>query len=601
MAKPMPMMMIPCRSVRISVALAALLLLSACATAKPSPPVSGLDTPNQDASLYGLVLAGQAAAVAGRNQEAADYLAQALEIDPENTQVAERAFAMALMSGNVHRAAQLASDKIKPDSAVHPLSVVTRAVDALASDPASPGGKTALQLLSSNTVSGPYQNAALLMLPLSAAAAGDWNTALALPASEGNAAVALFAQANQALLYERAGRKADAAKLYQALIAADQGGNYLTLAYGAFLERQGQRQEAKAIYDAALLGDPQNQLAKDALSRLQARKPGPPLATIRQTAASLMMASAMAASNQRQSQASLVFVQLALRLDPKRDEAILMAGELLGANRDHDSARSMFAKVSEKSPQYVQARSRMAWSLNQSGETNAAIALARETVAKNPSNIIALSTLADILRVNSLFEESIIVVNQLIANKPEPSWGDYFSRGVSLDRVGRWTEAEKDLKKAFEMNPNEPDVLNYLGYSWIERGENLEQAVELVKRAVAAKPDSGAITDSLGWGYYKLGNFQLAVELLERAAQLDASDPDLNNHLGDAYWQVGRKIEAQFQWNRVLTLSPSDKLKGEVEAKLLSGLPALKPVPLAPQSPAKSDKPMLLPKGGTTT
>ena len=597
----MPMMMIPCRSVRISVALAALLLLSACATAKPSPPVSGLDTPNQDASLYGLVLAGQAAAVAGRNQEAADYLAQALEIDPENTQVAERAFAMALMSGNVHRAAQLASDKIKPDSAVHPLSVVTRAVDALASDPASPGGKTALQLLSSNTVSGPYQNAALLMLPLSAAAAGDWNTALALPASEGNAAVALFAQANQALLYERAGRKADAAKLYQALIAADQGGNYLTLAYGAFLERQGQRQEAKAIYDAALLGDPQNQLAKDALSRLQARKPGPPLATIRQTAASLMMASAMAASNQRQSQASLVFVQLALRLDPKRDEAILMAGELLGANRDHDSARSMFAKVSEKSPQYVQARSRMAWSLNQSGDTNAAIALARETVAKNPSNIIALSTLADILRVNSLFEDSIIVVNQLIANKPEPSWGDYFSRGVSLDRVGRWTEAEKDLKKAFEMNPNEPDVLNYLGYSWIERGENLEQAVELVKRAVAARPDSGAITDSLGWGYYKLGNFQLAVELLERAAQLDASDPDLNNHLGDAYWQVGRKIEAQFQWNRVLTLSPSDKLKAEVEAKLVSGLPALKPMPLAPQSPAKSDKPMLLPKGGTTT
>ena len=597
----MPMMMIPCRSVRISVALAALLLLSACATAKPSPPVSGLDTPNQDASLYGLVLAGQAAAVAGRNQEAADYLAQALEIDPENTQVAERAFAMALMSGNVHRAAQLASDKIKPDSAVHPLSVVTRAVDALASDPASPGGKTALQLLSSNTVSGPYQNAALLMLPLSAAAAGDWNTALALPASEGNAAVALFAQANQALLYERAGRKADAAKLYQALIAADQGGNFLTLAYGAFLERQGQRQEAKAIYDAALLGDPQNQLAKDALSRLQARKPGPPLATIRQTAASLMMASAMAASNQRQSQASLVFVQLALRLDPKRDEAILMAGELLGANRDHDSARIMFARVSEKSPQYVQARSRMAWSLNQSGDTNAAIALARETVAKNPSNIIALSTLADILRVNSLFEESIIVVNQLIANKPEPSWGDYFSRGVSLDRVGRWTEAEKDLKKAFEMNPNEPDVLNYLGYSWIERGENLEQAVELVKRAVAARPDSGAITDSLGWGYYKLGNFQLAVELLERAAQLDASDPDLNNHLGDAYWQVGRKIEAQFQWNRVLTLSPSDKLKAEVEAKLVSGLPALKPMPLAPQSPAKSDKPMLLPKGGTTT
>ena len=151
------------------------------------------------------------------------------------------------------------------------------------------------------------------------------------------------------------------------------------------------------------------------------------------------------------------------------------------------------------------------------------------------------------------------------------------------------------------MNPNEPDVQNYLGYSWIERGENLNQAMELVKRAVEARPESGAITDSLGWGYYKLGNFKLAVELLERAAQLEASDPDLNNHLGDAYWRTGRKIEAQFQWNRVLSLSPSDKLKAEVEAKLVSGLPPLEAAPLAPEAPPEPAKPPVLPKGGITT
>ncbi len=595
------MMMISYRSLRLSVALSAVLLLGACATAKPLPPITGLDAPSQEASLYGLLLAGQAAAIAGQNQDAADFYAQAQALDPDNSQLGERAFGMALMSGNVPQAAQLASAIIKTDSPVRGLAIVTQAVNALASDPASTGAKAAASLLASNEVTGPYRNSALLLLPLAAAAAGDWDAGLALPASEGNAAVALFAQANQALLYERAGRKADAAKLYQALIAADQGGNYLTLAYGAFLERQGQRQEAKDIYQASLLGDPQNQIAKAALSRVEARKPAPPLASIRQTAASIMLASAMASSNQKQQQASLIFAQLALRLDPKRDETILMAGELLGMNKDLDGARSMFAKISVKSPQYVQARARMVWSLNQAGDTQGAIAMARDTVAKRPDDIFALTTLADILRVNSMFEESIVVVNQVMAKKAEPSWADYFSRGMSLDRAGRWPEAEQDLKKALEMNPNEPDVQNYLGYSWIERGENLNQAIELVKRAVEARPESGAITDSLGWGYYKLGNFKLAVELLERAAQLDASDPDLNNHLGDAYWRSGRKIEAQFQWNRVLTLSPTDKMKAEVEAKLVSGLPPMDPAPVAPKAPAEPAKPPVLPKGGITT
>ncbi len=595
------MMMIPYRSLRVSVALSAVLLLGACAAVKPLPPIAGLDGPSQDGALYGLVLAGQAAAIAGQNQDAADYFAQAKALDPENSQLGERAFGMALMSGNVPQAAQLASAMPKTDSPVRGLAILTQAVNALASDPASTGAKTAASLLASNEVTGPYRNSSLLLLPLAAAAAGDWDAGLALPASEGNTAVALFAQANQALLYERAGRKADAAKLYQALMAADQGGNYLTLAYGAFLERQGQRQDAKDIYQAALLGDPQNQIAKEALSRLQARKPAPPLASIRQTAASIMLASAVASSNQRQPQAGLIFTQLALRLDPKRDEAILMAGELLGMNKDPGGARSMFAKIPAKSPQYTQARARMIWSLNQAGDTEAAIALARETVAKSPDDVLALTTLADILRVNSLFEESIIAVNQVMAKKAEPSWGDYFSRGMSLDRAGRWPEAEQDLKKALTLNPNEPDLQNYLGYSWIERGVSLSQAMELVKRAVEARPDSGAITDSLGWGYYKLGDFKQAVELLERAAQLDASDPDLNNHLGDAYWRTGRKIEAQFQWNRVLTLSPSDKLKAEVDAKLSTGLPPFEPVSLAPKAPLEPTKPPVLPKGGTAT
>jgi Flp pilus assembly protein TadD len=128
------------------------------------------------------------------------------------------------------------------------------------------------------------------------------------------------------------------------------------------------------------------------------------------------------------------------------------------------------------------------------------------------------------------------------------------------------------MKKALTLAPDEPEVLNYLGYSWIDRGERLQEAKAMIEKAVAAKPDSGAMVDSLGWAYFRLGDFPKAVDQLERAAELEPADPDINNHLGDAYWRAGRKTEARFQWQRVLTLNPDAKMREEVERKLKSGL-----------------------------
>jgi Flp pilus assembly protein TadD len=145
-------------------------------------------------------------------------------------------------------------------------------------------------------------------------------------------------------------------------------------------------------------------------------------------------------------------------------------------------------------------------------------------------------------------------------------------RGVALQQADRWPEAEADMEKALTLAPNEPEVLNFLGYSWVDRGERLPEAKSMIERAVAAKPEDGAIIDSLGWVYYRLGDYHKAVTQLEHAAELEAADPDINNHLGDAYWQVGRKTEARFQWERVLTLSPDAKLRAQVEAKLKTGL-----------------------------
>jgi Flp pilus assembly protein TadD len=147
-------------------------------------------------------------------------------------------------------------------------------------------------------------------------------------------------------------------------------------------------------------------------------------------------------------------------------------------------------------------------------------------------------------------------------------------RAIALDKLGRWGDAETELRQALELAPDQPDVENYLGYSWIDHGDHVKDGMALVEKAVAARPNSGAMQDSLGWAHYKLGDYKIAVTLLEKAVELEPADPDINNHLGDAYWMAGRKSEAGFQWNRVLSLSPDAKLKAEVERKLKDGVTA---------------------------
>jgi Flp pilus assembly protein TadD len=184
--------------------------------------------------------------------------------------------------------------------------------------------------------------------------------------------------------------------------------------------------------------------------------------------------------------------------------------------------------------------------------------------------------LADLLRANERFSESADVMAPVLASSA-PDWRLFFARGVSLERAGRWKEAERDLKEALRLNPDEPELLNYLGYSWIDRNENLGEALEMVRRAVSQNPRSGAMVDSLGWAHYRLGDFPRAVQTLEQAVELEPGDPEINNHLGDAYWRVGRREEAGFQWRRVLTLDPDPRIRADAERKLSEGLDSAPP------------------------
>ena len=339
------------------------------------------------------------------------------------------------------------------------------------------------------------------------------------------------------------------------------------------LERRGRGAEAVAIYDAALSGKKGGDDIVAARARVAAHQPPPPQTPLRTLAAEALIAPATALLAEKQEEIALAYLRLALRLDPTRDEAWVLVGDVLEANDDEVNARAAYARVKPGAGEYIAARSKLAWSYQESGDKAAAIAAARETVSQKPGDRDAAVTLADLLRADERYDESAQVLDGLIGTDlGKADWRLLYMRAVDLEESDRWNEAERDLQAALNLRPDEPELLNFLGYSWIDRGERLPEAMAMVKKAVELQPQSGAMIDSLGWAYYRLGDYPAAVTKLEEAIVLEPGDPDVNNHLGDAYWRVGRKIEAGFQWRRVLTLDPTTKLKAEVDAKLATGL-----------------------------
>lgn len=186
------------------------------------------------------------------------------------------------------------------------------------------------------------------------------------------------------------------------------------------------------------------------------------------------------------------------------------------------------------------------------------------------------NAIAEMMRRRKRYQESVEYYDRIIAKIDKPSkrhWTFWYARGTSYERLKNWPMAEKDLLKALELNPDQPLILNYLGYSWVDQNKNLERGLRLIARAVQLKPDDGYIVDSLGWAYYRLGRFEEAVEQLERAVELQPSDPILNDHLGDALWRVGRRREARFQWKLALSLKPEKDAVEKIRKKLIAGLP----------------------------
>jgi Flp pilus assembly protein TadD len=515
-------------------------------------------------SAYGAYLAGRAALNRGNAGAAAEYLTRAAAEAPGQAFLDERAFTAAILAGDVPRAAAIADGGRLDAPGAADLATLVRATEALASGQ----GREARKLLQGPFTHPPAVRAAALLRPVVAAAAGDWKTATEPAPATGNRTLDAVARLTRADLLELRGRHDEAMAEHDLLAREFPDTPFLILARAAFLERRGRTAEAVAVYDAALKLAPGDADLLARRARAEAGRDRSPTPTLDRTAANALAALAGASFAERQAELAVAYLRLSLRLDPTQGQNWVLLGDVFNAIGQRAAARQAWRSVPDDARQKPDALLRLAGSLV-ADEPEAALALARDA-AERSSNPRANLAVAEILSAQEKYAEAV----DLLRAEPledEPRW--WFLLGAALERSGRWTEAEPILSKALELRPDDPEILNYVGYSWIDRGIKLKEGLALVEKAVAAAPQSGAIQDSLAWAHYRLGDYDKAVELLELAVKLEPGNPEINDHLGDAYWKTGRRIEAEFQWRRVLTLDPSPAQKASVESKLKSGLP----------------------------
>jgi tetratricopeptide (TPR) repeat protein len=411
-----------------------------------------------------------------------------------------------------------------------------------------------------------------------AAGQGEESAAAAdLKAVKARDGAARFADFNAALIADSLGHAAEAEAGYGRLWAnaADRTPRLIE-AYGRFLEQAGRRDEAKALYETAIRSGNNEMMAASNLRRMaRGEKPAPFVASLQDGVAEVLFTVAASMDDAEPDNNAVLFLRLALYLRPDLDIAKVMLAERLANNGKHEAAIALYDEIPPASTYYMHARMMRAGSESESGNDQAALKDLLRLADENPDNVDVWMALGDCRRRLGNSGEAIAAFSKAIAltvPKDKKAWRLYFARAVSEQEAGNWPGAEADLKAALSFAPDEPQVLNYLGYSWVDQGNHLDEALNMLKKARDIDPSNGLIADSVGWAYYRLGRYAEAVMQLEQAVVLAPGNAIIDDHLGDAYWKIGRKLEAQFQWNHALTFGPDDKEKAEIGKKLEVGL-----------------------------
>ena len=521
----------------------------------------------------GNYLAGRLARKDNDVEAAATYLERALKDDPENTDLMGETFLAMLFDGRVSDAVDLARH-LDEKGATGPYTAIILAVHEI--------GNEDFAAASSRLEKVKRRGYNVLLAPLLMAwvqvGLDDFESAHeSLDRLSSTEAFAAFQDFHSALINEFAGDHEAAEAAYRGVVERQPGGTMRSVAaLGGFYERLGRDADADALYKNYKKNNPDSMFFQHSLERIESGHPAPRLVTgAREGAAEALFGVANALFQENALEPGLIYARMSIFLRDDSDAAQLFLGQVLESLGRPEQAIDAYRAVSPDSPLIWSARLRAATSLNSTDKTEEALqelsAMALERVERTD----ALITLGDVLRSKQRWSEAAIAYDRAfnrIDNLERRHWRPLYARGISLERSEQWERAEADFLKALELEPDQPFVLNYLGYSWVDQGTHLQRALKMIERAVDLRPNDGYIIDSLGWALYRLGEFDDAVAHLERAVELRPDDPTINDHLGDAYWRVGRQIEARFQWSRALVLEPEEDQVSGIESKIANGL-----------------------------
>lgn len=530
--------------------------------------------PSQADSLSGPYLAAQRAFAAGDFEQAAEYYQRVLAIDPENIGMADSAMSSLVALGDFEAALPFAQLLTSQGN----VSQIANMVVMLDHIKADRWAKVQSDLEAGLAVSDMIDGAVQAWGALAQGNVGDAIEGFdAIIATEGLTA---FGSYQKALALAYVGDFEGAEDLFGDPANTSMLRNTRALiAQGQVLGQLGRTDDAIALLSRA---DPlsSDTAIQSLLARLTAGETVPfdGITNPKEGLAEVFLTVAVAIQDEAPEAYTLAYSWAAHELAPTRSDAILTTAELYDALGRYDLSSATFAMISPEDPAFLDAEIGRAAVLEADGRNDAAIEVLQQLARTYPESGYVAATLGDSLRRVEDYKQADSVYTtalDLYGDDASSAWFIYFARGISRERLNRWDDAESDFRAALELRPGHPSVLNYLGYSLVDRGEKLDEALSLIEQAVAAQPNNGAIIDSLGWALFKLGRFEEAVPVLERGSELEATDPVVNDHLGDALWVVGRKLEAQFQWQRALSFDPEEDEATRIRRKIEIGLDAV--------------------------
>lgn len=555
--------------------------------------------PSSATSFSGAFLAARTADFDKDYDTAVALYRIALRFDPTNSDVKQRLMITHLMNGDFEEGVKLA-EALKDDAAVERITTVVRGLEAIRKGDYKGAeqilvyrGPNDLDRLMNNLLvawakfgDGKPKEAVRLISDMRgpdwfaifknyhagalAAAAGDTGTARTrlneaiLDRNGGSAAPDTFMRAVVAL----ARLEAQDGNRQKALDAISVGESFVT-SYAPL----------KALRESIEKGEPQEQHVRDAT----------------QGASAVLFSIGGALNRQGAEDIVLLYLQASQALDPESADTLVLLGGLAENMKKPEQAIAFYRAVPENSPMRRISELQLGLNLADTGKVEEAKQHLRDLIEADPSDLRSYLAYGSVLSEAKEYKEMGELYDRAVAtigNLPDRNhWSVFFQRAIAYERQKKWDLAEPNFRKALELNPDQPQVLNYLGYSWVDMNMNLEEGLDMIRKAVSLRPDDGYIIDSLGWAYYRLGRFDEAVKELERAAELKAGDPTINDHLGDAYWRVGRKLEATFQWNRTLGLKPEEEEIPKIRAKIENGLPEIQDAAPASAEAIGEDKP----------